>query len=144
MLASISINEMAETLRVLAGNNAGNAARHFAGRSYDFGDVASAVLWSSITQMLDRRKPAAHTNAESIGSLPIESIRDGLAFQEVWYEDVDAEVLSAENGSANSDDETENAPLAEPLAAEPPIAVADGQPGVAIAPELAPALDRAA
>jgi len=144
VLASISINEMAETLRVLAGDNAGNAAHHFAERSYDFGDVASAVLWSGITQMLNRRKRAVNANAERLDIVPIESIREGLAFQDVQYEDVDVEVLAAENASANSDDETECAPLAKPLAAEPLIVTADGQPGPTIAPETAPALDRAA
>ena len=59
MLASIPANEMAETLRVLAGDNAANAARHFSRRSHDMGDASSAVLWSSIAQVLNAMSAAA-------------------------------------------------------------------------------------
>jgi hypothetical protein len=97
MLASIPVNEMAETLRVLAGNNAANAARHFTKRSYDMGDVSSAVLWSSIAQCLGVAPPAAaETNAVPADPAPFDSIREGMAMQDVRYEDVDAETLERE------------------------------------------------
>lgn len=50
MSAPIPVAEMAETLRVLAGSNAGNAAHHFKSRGYETGDIASAALWSSIAE----------------------------------------------------------------------------------------------
>ncbi|HEY7610380.1 MAG TPA: hypothetical protein VIF14_14190 [Alphaproteobacteria bacterium] len=53
MLAAIPANDLAETLRVLAGDNAGNAARHFGKHSYDTGDVAAAILWSLVAQSAD-------------------------------------------------------------------------------------------
>jgi hypothetical protein len=97
MLASIPVNEMAETLRVLAGDNAANAARHFTKRSYDMGDVASAVLWSSIAQCFGVAPAAAETYAMPADPAPFESIREGMAMQGVRYEDVDAETLDRED-----------------------------------------------
>ena len=89
MLASIPANEMAETLRVLAGDNAANAARHFTRRSRDMGDASSAVLWSSIAQVLMARSAAAP--AAAAGLAP-----ESAAMRGVRYEDVDAETLAQE------------------------------------------------
>jgi hypothetical protein len=104
MLASIPVNEMAYTLRVLAGDNAANAARHFTKRSYDMGDVSAAVLWSSIVQCLGGpvapAAPEAQTAPEAPAVLedpvPFHHIREGIAMQGVRYEDVDAETLAGE------------------------------------------------
>ncbi len=97
MLASIPVNDMAETLRVLAGGNAANAARHFTKRSYDMGDVASAVLWSSIAQCLGV-VPSAPPEARAAppDPAPFDAIREGIAMQGVRYEDVDAATLARE------------------------------------------------
>lgn len=97
MLASIPVNEMAETLRVLAGDNAANAARHFTKRSYDLGDVSSAVLWSSIAQCLGvAPQAAAGASAAAADRVPLAHIREGIAMQGVKYEDADAETLARE------------------------------------------------
>jgi hypothetical protein len=97
MLAAIPVNEMAETLRVLAGDNAVNAARHFTKRSFDMGDVSSAVLWSSIAQCLGVVPPAAaEPNAVPADPATFDDIRGGIAMQGVRYEDVDAETLARE------------------------------------------------
>ena len=97
MFTLIPVNEMAETLRTLAGVNAANAARHFSARSYDLGDVASAVLWSSIARTIEGPARAAIETTEAAPDpMPMARIREGLAFQGVWYEDVDPEVLARE------------------------------------------------
>lgn len=101
MLASIPVNEMAETLRVLAGANAANAARHFTKRSYDMGDVSSAVLWTSIAQCLGAvaapaAEPAPAAQSTAAETMPLHFIREGVAMQGVRYEDVDAESLARE------------------------------------------------
>lgn len=102
MLASIPVNEMAETLRVLAGDNATNAARHFTKRSYDMGDVSSAVLWTSIAQFLAAALPAAEPppEAQAAEAMPLDRIREGIAMQGVRYEDMDAETLAGEERQA--------------------------------------------
>lgn len=89
------MDDMTETLRVLAGDNAGNAARHFSKWSYDLGDVASAVHWASIASTLDGIAPdAAGVAAEdSAPSIEIQLLREGMAFEDAWFEDVDAETL---------------------------------------------------
>ena len=97
MLSSIPVNEMAETLRVLAGENAANAARHFTRRSYDMGDASSAILWSSIAQVLHGMAfavpdaSAAPAEQTSAGRIP-----ESAAMQGVRYDDVDAEILAQE------------------------------------------------
>lgn len=100
MLASIPVNEMAETLRVLAGANAANAARHFTKRSYDMGDVSSAVLWTSIAQFLGAgtapAEPAPEMHSAAAETMPLDRIREGVAMQGVRYEDVDGETLARE------------------------------------------------
>lgn len=101
MLASIPVNEMAETLRVLAGGNAANAARHFTNRSYERGDVSAAVLWSSIARVLAGALPAPETELELTDPAPISLIREGIALQGVRYEDVDAETLAREEPPAS-------------------------------------------
>jgi hypothetical protein len=53
MFPAASEAEMAETLLVVSGDNAGNAARHFAKRYYDTGDVASALVWGHIASAAD-------------------------------------------------------------------------------------------
>ena len=98
MLAAIPEHEMAETLSVLAGTNASNAARHFGKQSYEKGDIAGAVLWSSIAQALERM--AAQEPAESVAMQPLPrrmtDTLEAAAFEGVWYEDVDADVLIRE------------------------------------------------
>lgn len=100
MLAAIPAHEMAETLCILAGSNAGNAARHFGKQSYEAGDIAAAVLWSSIAQALDRTGAAADEPEGQLGTLPVPRRMAGLlaetAFQGLWFEDVDADVLTRE------------------------------------------------
>ena len=97
MLASIPVNELAETLRVLAGGNAGVAARHFSKHSYDSGDASSAVFWSSIAEVLACSAAlASAAKPMHAASAPLAHIREGMAFQGVWYEDVDPEVLARE------------------------------------------------
>ena len=100
MLASIPVNEMAETLRVLAGANAANAARHFTKRSYDMGDVSSAVLWTSIAQFLGAgtapAEPAPEMHSAAAETMPLDRIREGVVMQGVRYEDVDGETLARE------------------------------------------------
>ncbi len=97
MLSSIPVNEMAETLRVLAGENAANAARHFTRRSYDMGDASSAILWSSIAQVLHARASSAPgANAAPAELVVAERIPESFAMAGVRYEDVDAETLAQE------------------------------------------------
>jgi len=55
MQATASDDEMAETLFVLSGFNADNAACHFFERSQDLGDVASAATWSRILRAVKDR-----------------------------------------------------------------------------------------
>ena len=57
MLAAMPADELAETLCVLAGPNAGNAARHFGKYSYDSGDVAGAIVWSQVAMSADLIAP---------------------------------------------------------------------------------------
>jgi hypothetical protein len=89
MLASIPVNEMAETLRVLAGDNAANAARHFRKCSDDRGDASSAVLWTSIARIL-----GAAPEAETVGAF--DPVVERAAMQGVAYEDVEAAALARE------------------------------------------------
>lgn len=101
MLATIPVNEMAETLRVLAGENAANAARHFTKRSYDMGDASSAVLWTSIAQCLGAAAaPAAEAAPETeiavADAMPLDRVPEDVAMQGARFEDVDAETLAAE------------------------------------------------
>jgi hypothetical protein len=100
MLAAIPTHEMAETLRILAGTNAGNAARHFGRQSYESGDIASAVLWSSIVQALEGAVAVAQESAEKPEAQPVPrhmmSQLEAAAFQDVRFEDVDSDVLIRE------------------------------------------------
>ena len=101
MLASIPVTEMAETLRVLAGDNAANAARHFTQHSHERGDVSGAVLWSSIAQVIAGPAPVpararAAAEPSPADTVAIRRIRESIAFQGVRYEDVDAETLASE------------------------------------------------
>jgi hypothetical protein len=103
MLAAIPEHEMAETLSVLAGTNASNAARHFGKQSYEKGDIAGAVLWSGIAQTLERL--AVPAPAETVAMQPVpKRMTDRLeaaqleatAFRDVRFEDVDADTLIRE------------------------------------------------
>ena len=97
MLATIPVNEMADTLRVLAGANAGNAARHFTRYSYDLGDASSAVFWSSIAEVLACSAALASASKPvRTETAPLAQIREGMALQGVWYEDVDPAILARE------------------------------------------------
>lgn len=100
MHASIAVNEMSETLRVLAGDNAANAARHFTQHSYERGDFSSASLWSSIARLVagpPAPVPArARAEPSPADTFAIPRIDESIAFQGVRYEDVDAETLARE------------------------------------------------
>ncbi len=76
MLAAVPLYEMAETLCLLAGSNAGNAARHFSRQSYDAGDIASAILWTSVARVLDRMASAAREpeGALAMPPAPLETL----------------------------------------------------------------------
>ena len=142
MLATIPVNEMAETLRVLAGANAGNAARHFTKRSHDMGDVAGAVLWTSIADIVVSVAPvhlAACAPAEACAMPPVpqrmKQLLEATAFAGVRFEDVDADVLMCE--TLHEALEAEHAPQADnmhsiPAHVTPPesqdAAMADGEP----------------
>lgn len=105
MIAEIPVNDMAETLRVLAGANAGNAAHHFRKWSYDSGDAASAILWSSIARMLEHIAEMSDGKRELSDPPPVQilQLREGMAFENVWFEDIDAEVLAREEPSETLD-----------------------------------------
>ena len=98
MLATIPVNELAETLRVLAGGNASSAARHFTKRSHDIGDVAGVVLWTTIAEMLARLAAPAPAEERAVPPIPqrMKQLLEATAFEGVWFEDVDAEVLFRE------------------------------------------------
>lgn len=106
MLAAVPADEMAETLCVLAGANAGNAARHFGRQSYASGDVASAIVWSSIAQTLELNTPAAREPEQEmpVHPIPKRMIRnlESAAFQGVRFEDVDAGILAQEEHSLSA------------------------------------------
>ncbi len=100
MLAAIPEHEMAETLRVLAGTNASNAARHFGRQSHELGDIASAVLWSSIAQTLERMataasEPDAEPAVQPVPRRMMQHLQD-TAFEGVRFEDVEADTLVRE------------------------------------------------
>ena len=115
MLAAMPAEDLAETLCVLAGPNAGNAARHFGKYSYDSGDVAGAIIWSQVAMRADLIAP---TRGES-GSAPTPPIplRLRRQFEVVAHEDVTFAALAIE------------APQIEPL----PEAAAQEQPAPASA-----------
>ena len=100
MLSQITASEMAETLRVLAGPNAENAARHFGKHSFDRGDVATAILWSKMIELLQRAMGSA---ADMIGNtaappvpLRMKRVLEPAAFAGVRYEDVEGDALIRE------------------------------------------------
>lgn len=102
MPASICAEDMAQTMRVLAGGNAVNAARHFTRRSYTLGDVASVTLWSRTMEALavpsqPPRRPMQLTAEEVTQS---RLVRERTAFKGVRYEDVDAATLALEEPPA--------------------------------------------
>ena len=100
MLAAIPVNEMAETLRVLAGANAGNAARHFSKVSFDLNDVASAILWTNIAETIERTPSAAAAPAEEFEGRPVPRRMmhqlEATAFHDARFEDVVGDVLILE------------------------------------------------
>jgi hypothetical protein len=100
MLAVIPVNEMAETLRVLAGANAGNAARHFSKVSFDSDDVASAILWTNIAETIERTPSAAAAPADEHEMRPVprrmKHQLEATAFQDARFDDVDGDVLILE------------------------------------------------
>jgi hypothetical protein len=97
MLESIRANEMAETLRVLAGINAANAARHFCERSQDLGDAVGAMLWTSIGAALELPPFAATAPAEETAEPPIpqrmRQLLEAEAYRGERFEDVDDDLL---------------------------------------------------
>ncbi len=110
MIADIPVNDMAETLRVLAGANAINAAHHFRKWSYDSGDAASAILWSTIARMLEHIAERSDGKQELSDPPPVQilQLREGMAFENVWFDNVDAEVFAGEELS-----ESLNLPVSE-------------------------------
>lgn len=107
MPAAVPVNEMAETLCVLAGSNARNAAQHFGRQSYASGDVASAIVWSSIAQTLESMTPGAR-EPEQVETLvypvPKRMVHklERAAFEDIRFEDVDASLLAQEDRSRGS------------------------------------------
>jgi hypothetical protein len=98
MPASLPVAEMAETLRVLAGSNASNAAHHFTSRCYETGDIASAALWSTVAGTLDGTAPAAaETDSEAPVPAPIRGVLEDMALRDARFEDVEADVLAHED-----------------------------------------------
>ncbi len=102
MLASIAANDMAETLRVLAGVNAVSAARHFTRLGFELGDVESVALWSRTIQALTEasRAPARPTILAAEKATESRLVRESTALQGVRYEDVDAATLALEEPPA--------------------------------------------
>lgn len=99
MLSAIPANEMAETLRVLAGDNAANAARYFGKYSFDNGDVATAILWTNVGQLLGPMLEAApQADAPSGPPVPqrMKHLLEAAAFEGIRYEDVDSDALIRE------------------------------------------------
>jgi hypothetical protein len=93
---------MAQTMRVLAGENAVNAARHFTRCSYHRGDVALVTLWSRTIQALAGSSRAPARPAQLIAEKLTQSrlVRERAAFQGVRYEDIDAATLALEEPPA--------------------------------------------
>ena len=102
MLASICAEDMAQTMRVLAGENAANAARHFTRRSYTLGDISSVALWSRTMEALAGPTRAPRRPVQLTGEEVTQSrlVRERTAFQGVRYEDVDAATLALEEPPA--------------------------------------------
>lgn len=102
MLASIATEDMAETMRVLAGANAVSAARHFTRASFERGDAALVALWSRTMQVLADASRAPARPAVLAADKATESrlVRESTAFQGVRYEDVDAATLALEEPPA--------------------------------------------
>lgn len=98
MLASIAADDMAETMRVLAGANAVCAARHFTRLSFEFGDVDSVALWSRTMQALTEasRVPAPPAILAAEKATESRLVRESTALQGVQYEDIDAATLALE------------------------------------------------
>ena len=102
MLASIAADDMAQTMRVLAGENAVNAARYFTTCSYYRGDRGLVALWSHTMQALVGSPRAAARRAELTPERLTQSrlVRERVVFQGVRYEDVDAATLALEEPPA--------------------------------------------
>ena len=100
MLTAIPVNEMAETLRVLAGANAGNAARHFGKRSLDTDDVAAAIFWTNAAEILECAPLAAAVPSDAHAGPPVprrmKQQLEATAFRDVRFDDVDADALIRE------------------------------------------------
>jgi hypothetical protein len=97
MPASTPFAEMAETLRVLAGANASNAAHYFTTQCYESGDMASAVLWSGIAHTLDGATPAIQSALDAPVPAPIRAVLEEMAFGNSLFEDAEPEVLAQED-----------------------------------------------
>lgn len=88
MLAAMPAGELAETLWVLAGPNAGNAARHFGKNSYDSGDVAGAIVWSQVAMSADHMAPPRSECASApVPPIPLGLQRqlEGAAYEEISF-----------------------------------------------------------
>ena len=104
MLSAIPASDMADTLRVLAGTNAENAARHFGKYSFDTGDVATAILWTNIVELLGHASGAAGEAAAAAGDdivappvpMRMKQVLEAAAFEGMRYEDVDGDTLIRE------------------------------------------------
>jgi hypothetical protein len=97
MFSGIQPNEMAETLSILAGPNASNAARAFSKESLNAGDIATAAQWSNIAATLEYVAVGPQAEAP-VPPVPRRMIRlrEQIAFQDASFEDVDAETLARE------------------------------------------------
>lgn len=102
MLATIPADEMARTLRVLAGENAVNAARHFTRYGYCRGDAGAVALWSRAIQSLVESPAAPRRPLIPAAEAATQSrlVREQSAFLGVRYEDIDAATLALEEPPA--------------------------------------------
>jgi hypothetical protein len=98
MALELPVHELAETLAVLVGDNAGNAARHFIQHSYAADDVASALLWSNVVRVLEGGSSALEAIELESRPVPRRMIEalEAAAFDGVKFEDIDAETLARE------------------------------------------------
>lgn len=102
MLATVPVDEMARTLRVLAGENAVNAARHFTRYSYCLGDAGAVALWSRAIQALAEGPAAPKRPAVLVAEAltPSRLAREQTALLGVRYEDIDTATLALEEPPA--------------------------------------------
>jgi hypothetical protein len=104
-------SDMAETLLVLAGGNAGNAARYFAEQFYRNGDIDAALVWSQVVEASEVLLQALPLLAQSSGqcrgrpgetdpydSVKLSSVGAKVFFAEQLPDEVPVEMAALEDG----------------------------------------------